>query len=186
MSRKKPLPEREEIAAVLADKPRSKLYPEVSREVKTEAISDDVNRKSAALLRNMDRVDLNDLQAVRERTETYLQSCADSGTFPTVMGLSSLGFGVSRQWLNEYLRTHPNAPAADFIERTKDLFADILSNAALSRTAAETMSIFILKNCAGFVDKLEIAPRTPESPLGAEVDQAALEAKLLDVVIDEE
>ncbi len=185
MSNKHPLPEREEVAAILADKTRSKLYPEISKELKAEAISSDVNRKTAALMENMDKVDLNDLQAVKERTEVYLQGCADSGTFPTVMGLASLAFGVSRQWLNEFLRTHPNTPTADFIERTKDLFADILSNAALSRTAAETMSIFILKNCAGFVDKMEITPRPPEGPLGPEPDQIALEAKIEGLVVDE-
>jgi len=186
MSNKHPLPEREEVAAILADKARSKLYPEISKELKTEAISSDVSRKTAALMENMDKVDLNDLRAVKKRTEVYLQGCADSGTFPTVMGLASLGFGVSRQWLNEYLRVHPDTPTADFIERTKDLFADILSNAALSRTATETMSIFILKNCAGFVDKMEITPRPPEGPLGAAVSQAELESRIQDIVVDEE
>lgn len=186
MSSKQHLPEREEVAAILADKARSKLYPEISKELKAEAISSDVSRKTAALMENTGKIDLNDLRAVMERTKVYLQGCADSGTFPTVMGLASLGFGVSRQWLNEYLRVHPNTPTADFIERTKDLFADILSNAALSRTAAETMSIFILKNCAGFVDRMEITPRPPEGPLGEVPDMARLEERLQDVVVEEE
>lgn len=189
MNDRYPLPEREEITAILeqrkGDRGRSRLYPEISKELKAEAISADVNRKTAALMENTDKVDLSDFQAVKKRTEVYLQGCADSGSFPSIMGLSSLGFGCSRQWVNEFIRTHKGHPSAEFIERLKDTFADILCNAALNRTAAETMSIFILKNTAGFVDKVEITPGTPDGPLGPEADQLELERKLADVVIED-
>lgn len=164
---------------------RNKLYPEIAQELKSEAISSDISRKTATLMENTGKVDLSDLQAVMERTKVYLQGCADSGTFPSVMGLASLGFGVSRQWLNEFCRTHKGSPSAEYLERLKDVFADILTNAALNRTAAETMSIFVLKNTAGFVDKVEITPGAPENPLGAEPDQKTLESRLADIVIDD-
>lgn len=185
----KHLPDEQEIAALLekqrSDRGRAKLYPEVSRELKDESIRSDIRRKTETLMDSPGKVDLSDLQAVKARAESYLRSCADSATIPSVMGLASLGFGISRQWLNEFCRTHKGSPSAEFIEQLKDLFADILSNAALNRAASEAMSIFILKNCNGFVDRVEVTPGTPENPLGPAQEQAALEAKLQDIVIDE-
>lgn len=174
------------MAEKVMERPKNRLYPEVSRELKDETIRADIRRKADILAQDNDRVNLNDLEAVKERTEAYLRSCADSATIPSVMGLASLGFGCSRQWLNEFCRTHKGSPSADFIERLKDVFADALCNAALNRAASEAISIFILKNTAGFVDRMEITPGSPESPLGAEPDAAALEAKLQDIVVDDD
>lgn len=185
----KNLPDQSEIVAILSEqkrsRSRSKLYPEVNREMKIQALSEDVLAKAKSLEKPTEKVNLHDLEAVKSRTVAYMQACADAGCFPSSMGLASLGFGCSRQWIDEFFRTHKGSPSADFLERTKDCFADILSNAALNRHVSEVVSIFILKNCNGFSDRLEITPAPPENPLGNDPDMVALEAKLQDIVVDE-
>ena len=166
---------------------RNKIYKEISDEHRAEIITADVRRKAEALKLHNERIDLSDFELVQERTQVYLSACAESGTIPNVLGLASYGFGCSRQWLNEYLRTNPHSRSAEYIETLKDMFADTLINASLSRVADSTMGIFVLKNCAGFRDRFEIEPVTEsEPPLGHLVSQEELEAKIADIIVDED
>ena len=101
--------------------------------------------------------------------------------------MSALGFGCSRQWVNDYLRANPNSESAQYIEKLKDAFADILVNASLGRSADSTMGIFVLKNCAGFRDRYELEPVTTAQPLGEGVDRAALEQRIAgSVIVDDD
>lgn len=174
-------------AELSAQRGRSKIYKELSDEHKAEVIGEDVRRKAETLRNQRNKVDLSNLQEVRERAQAYLDACADAGTIPNVLGLSAYGFGCSRQWLNEYLRTHPNSQSAEYINLLKDSFADILVNASLGRAADPTMGIFVLKNCAGFRDRFEIEPvRENPDPLGGTVDPEELRRRIeANVVIDE-
>lgn len=166
---------------------KPKLYNEISNEIKAESISKVVNMNAKALKERPQRVDLSDLAEVQQRTQDYLTACADAGVIPTVMGLAAHGFACSRQWLNEFLRVHPESESAEFIERTKDAFADVMVTSALNRAADSTMSIFVLKNTNGFADRLEVMPPSPEPPLGAMPTQKELEDRILgSVVIDDE
>ena len=60
-----------------------------------------------------------------------------------------------------------------------------MSNAALFRNADAATTIFILKNCAGFVDKIEIAPVQP-NPLGDEPDPDEIAAKYVSMLPPED
>lgn len=174
-------------AELSAQRGRSKIYKELSDEHKAEVIGEDVRRKAETLRNQRNKVDLSNLQEVRERAQAYLDACAEAGTIPNVLGLSAYGFGCSRQWLNEYLRTHPNSQSAEYINLLKDSFADILVNASLGRAADPTMGIFVLKNCAGFRDRFEIEPvRENPDPLGDTIDPEELRRRIEDnTVIDE-
>lgn len=164
---------------------RSKIYKEISDEHRAEIISADVRRKAHALKEHGGRVDLSDFERVQERTQAYLSACADAGTIPNVLGLASYGFGCSRQWLNEYMRAHPDSETTEYLETLKDMFADTLINASLGRVADSTMGIFVLKNCAGFRDRFEIEPvQSSPDPLGPLPDQAALEARIAGSVVE--
>ena len=176
-----------ELAAQKSSKGRQRIYKEISDEHKAELIGADVRRTAQALTKNNGRVDLSDLETVKERTQIYLEACADSGTVPNVLGLASFGFGCSRQWLNEYMRLHPNSQSTEYLEMVKDAFANVLINAGLGRASDPTLSIFILKNTAGFRDRFEIEPVTTKAPpMGELVDIAELEAKVMaDVIVDE-
>ena len=85
------------------------------------------------------------------------------------MGLAVYGYGVSRQALNDYLRTHNNETTA-FIEKAKDIMADILTNASLYNNANAVQVIFQLKNHFGHSDTVQLQPVAPleESPFNAE------------------
>lgn len=150
-------------------------------------MSADIRRKADALAEQKGRVELSDINQVKARAQEYLSACAESGTFPSILGLSALGFGCSRQWVNDYLRANPNSESAQYIEKLKDAFADILVNASLGRSADSTMGIFVLKNCAGFRDRYELEPVTTAQPLGDSVDRAALEQRIAgSVVVDDD
>lgn len=164
-----------ELTAQKSSRGRQKIYKELSDEHRAEIISADVRCKAQELKQHRSRVNLLDIEQVRERTQIYLDACAQSGTIPNILGLASLGYCCSRQWVNEFVRTHPDSESAEYIERLKDMFADTLINASLSRTADSTMGIFVLKNCAGFRDRFEVEPILHnDSPLGSPVDSREL------------
>ena len=175
-----------ELAAQKSGRGRSKIYKEISDEHRAELVSADIRRKADALAEQKGRVELSDINQVKARAQEYLSACAESGTFPSILGLSALGFGCSRQWVNDYLRANPNSESAQYIEKLKDAFADILVNASLGRSADSTMGIFVLKNCAGFRDRYELEPVTTAQPLGAEPDVDALAERINgSVVVDD-
>lgn len=163
-------------------------YKEQADRLKAEALDADIGNKLAMLKEasTHSRADLNDLEAVKETAFAYMEKCQSSGTFPTVLGLA-VSLGYSRQGLNKYIRQHPESQTTHFLEAVKDTFADILCNSSLFRNADAATSIFILKNCAGFVDRLEIEPVQAANPLGEEPNQKALEAHIAEtIVIDED
>lgn len=177
-----------ELTARKSSRGRQKIYKELSDEHRAEMIGADVRCKAQELKQHRSRVNLLDIEQVQSRTQIYLDACAASGTIPNILGLSSFGFGCSRQWVNEFVRTHPDSESAEYIERLKDMFADILINASLSRTADSTMGIFVLKNCAGFRDRFEIEPvTTQQSALGPLADPEELRKRIMEsVVIDDD
>ena len=138
---------------------KSKVYKELSDEHKSGQISQSITSKANSLRKaiNAPRVDLSDTQQVQDRTFMYLEACATASIFPSVMGLSG-AMGCSRQNLNRWLLSHPGHPTTDFIERTKDAMADVLTNASLYNNANPVQAIFQLKNHFGHSDRVEIAP----------------------------
>lgn len=61
-----------ELTAQKSSRGRSKIYKELSDEHRAEMISADVRRKAQALERHNSRVDLSDLDKVKERTQRRL------------------------------------------------------------------------------------------------------------------
>lgn len=138
---------------------KAKIYKEISDEQKRGQVSQGIGDAAKSLKQSMNapRVDLSDTQQVQERTFMYFEACATTSIFPSVMGLSG-AMGCSRQNLNRWLLSHPGHPTTDFIERTKDAMADVLTNASLYNNANPVQAIFQLKNHFGHSDRVEIAP----------------------------
>ena len=113
-----------ELAAQKSGRGRSRIYKEISDEHRAELVSADIRRKADALAEQKGRVDLSDISQVKARAQAYLTACAEAGTFPSILGLSALGFGCSRQWVNDYLRTNPNSESAQYIEKLKKMRKD--------------------------------------------------------------
>lgn len=165
---------------------RPKLYAEASSEIKAAAIAADVALKRNTLMKSAKRprVDLGDLEAVEARTDEFLAACENAAVVPTFLGLCT-ALGFTRQGLYAFLKRSPESPVAKFIELTRETLADALITSSLSRTTDAVTTIFVLKNMHNFVDRLEIEPVTPDDPLGAEPDQAALEARIEGLVVDD-
>lgn len=107
------------------------------------------------ILKNATAVDLDDCQAVMERTRDYFYACANAKNPPSMLTYSSVGLGLTLVRLNEYLRKHNNE-STEFILRVKDLIADQISTGALYGNLDNIMSIFQLKNLHGFADNVRI------------------------------
>lgn len=180
----------EQMTKAIAERPNRRLsYQEENSQYRGEALAADINDKITALksAAKRDSTNLYDLKAIQERTFAYMRSCAAAEAFPSVMGLAALGFGCSRQYLNKFIREHPEAESSKFIELTKDVFADLLTNNALFRRADCVQAIFQLKNNHSFADRLEIVPEVKTDPLGELVDPEALRKRIEDnIVIDDE
>ena len=156
--------------ALVTEKERNgytkKLYKAQSDAHKGELLQDDISNRITALQETSqrDKVDFSNLAQVQERTFLYLEACRNAAVFPSVLGLATHGFGISRQALNQYLLSHNNA-TTDFIELTKDVIADLLSNASLYGNANPISVIFQLKNSHAFADRVEIQPVAPRADL---------------------
>ena len=154
--------------ALVAEKERNgytkKLYKAQSDAHKGELLQADISNRITALQETSQRekVDFGNLAQVQERTFLYLEACRNAAVFPSVLGLATHGFGISRQALNQYLLSHNNA-TTDFIELTKDVIADLLSNASLYGNANPISVIFQLKNSHAFSDKVEIQAVPPRN-----------------------
>ena len=152
-------------------KGRKALYKQATDEHKGEQLQADIASKITALKASdkRARVDWANLEQVKERTYDYLTACQNAEVYPSIMGLAVYGYGVSRQALNDYLRTHNNETTA-FIEKAKDIMADILTNASLYNNANAVQVIFQLKNHFGHSDTVQLQPVAPleESPFNAE------------------
>ncbi len=184
----KSLMTRPQMAQALAERPNRRLnYKQESDTHKGEMLAANIQTTIEALERtaSRERVNLYDVDQVKIRTLEYLQACKTAEAFPSVMGLAAFGFGYSRQGLNKFLRQHPNEASAQFIELVKDSFADVLTNQSLYRNADAAQAIFQLKNHNDFADRLQLEPITTENPLGPEPNQAALEARIEGIVIDD-
>ena len=164
------------------------IYKEQSDRLRNAAIGKDLESKLSLLnaVENRGRVDLHDTARVKEITGEYLGQCRDDGQIPTVMGLSA-ALGISRRWLNMFMAENPGHPTTAFLEVYKEVSADTIAQAGLGRFISETLSIFILKNCNGWSDRIEIEATQSAQPLGDSVDRAALEQRIRgSVIVDDE
>ena len=141
-----------------------KLYKAEADAHKAEELQRDIQTKTGLLYSSekQDRVNFNDLEDVKRRTKNYLDACAATGSFPSMMGLASYGYGISRQNLYWKLKNNPDSESAKFIDRVRDLIADVLAGAALKRNADNVTTIFILKNGLGFSDRVELEAVTQQ------------------------
>ena len=144
--------------------PKSRLYNEVSSELKAQALDVSIRQQQALLKRANanNRVDLNDMDDVRKSCEDYIESCRIAGLIPSVTGLAP-SMGYSRQALTAYI-SHNNTPTAQYLDTVRSAMAAITEQAGLTRAASEAVSIFVLKNSAGMADKLDVNATTSNEP----------------------
>ena len=155
--------------------PKSRLYNEVSSELKAQALDASIRQQQDLLKRanTNNRVDLSNFEEVRKSCEDYIESCRIAGVIPSVTGLAP-SMGYSRQALTAYI-AHNTTPTAQYLDAVRSAMAAITEQAGLTRAASEAVSIFVLKNSAGMVDKLDITatPGIPEEERELTADEIA-------------
>jgi hypothetical protein len=135
---------------------KAKSYPEISAAQKQELIGNAVRQQMQALKRGKDRVDLRNADEVENRIMEYLESCAQYGNIPTVLGLAAF-CGYSRANLYSFLYHHEDTESAHLIDNFRNVSAAIIAQASMGRTIDNATSIFLLKNCGqGLNDKQEV------------------------------
>ena len=156
---------------------KKKVYKAEADAHKGEALQMDIMAQLNALQASEQRrkVDLRSIADVKQRTYDYLTACAEAEAFPSVMGLAVHGYGISRQALNQFLLRNSNE-VTEFIDRTKDVIADILTNASLYNNANAVAVIFQLKNSHSFADRVEIEPVVAQDDTNR-ITAAEIEAK---------
>lgn len=144
----------DEMKTALVELKASRKTPNVSYEVISAEIGAAVEALHQSIIQG--RVNLNDTDLVIVRTEEYFSSCSAAGIFPSVMGLSVYGYGLSNGTLSTWLKNHPSHPTSEYINMIKDAMADILTNASLNNSANVIQAIFQLKNHFGHEDHVKV------------------------------
>ena len=138
---------------------KRRIYKTESEEFKKEMLATDMET-AVATIKNTARVkvDFKDPEDVKQRITDYFTACAHTGRFPSIQGLASYGFGISRQALNQWRLRKENAytESARLIDIASDMIADTLTNQSLHNNANAIMSLFQLKNNHSFADRVEV------------------------------
>lgn len=147
---------------------RRKIYKELSDEHRADTIASNLDMKAKALRESIkqNRIDWDNLRDIQKRCLTYLENCRDAQSIPTVSGLCAYSLGISRQSLNLYMREHPGTETTQFLQRVKDVFADLLETSALNNNINSIMAIFVMKNDHDRADRVQVEPVPQADPLG--------------------
>lgn len=153
--------------------PRANLYKAEADEHKSQMLSKSIGELTEVLrrdqIKNITRVNFDDIEEVKQRTIEYFESCQATGHYPSILTLCSIGYGCSRNLLDIYINNHNNE-SSNYLIRVKDMIADILTNASLYSVADNVSVIFQLKNLHGFADniRVEASPVMPDIPVDKE------------------
>lgn len=108
------------------------IYKKESGEYQEEKLRDLIacNLSDIAAFATKERVALEDVEEVQQRTIIYLRACMESGTFPSSLGLAR-SLGYSDRALRHWRSKQSHTATAQWLEVFNELCADILSQSAL-------------------------------------------------------
>lgn len=141
----------------LATRRGQSIYKEKSSEYQEDKLKELVTGTlpEVAAFATTERVSLEDTKEVQKRTIIYLRACAESGTFPSSLGLAR-SMGYSDRALRVWRREHANTKTGQWLEMFNDYCADILAQSSLKNNANTIMAIFLNKALYDFRDSTEI------------------------------
>ena len=169
----RPLPTVAEMADAITENKSPILYG--GTEAQAAAMVQRVHlahRLREALRRGAESADLQDTDELVQRAEQFVEGCERSAAVPLWSDFCALGLGLSRQYLNSWMRSHPHHTSTQYLLKVKEGFASSLAAAALNGAVSPVPAIFTLKAIAGWkdsgpdeanvVDEAEEDYRTPE------------------------
>lgn len=156
---------------------KRKPYKVESDEHRADVLSALVNKSAAQLVEADQRgkISLSDTAAVKAQTMLYMQCCEQTGSFPSIVGLSR-SLGYSRRAIYDEIDHHTNPATADWLEMCRDTFSDILAESALTNNANTIMAVFLSKAVYGLRESIELIAHT-DNPLGNNSDPGTIADK---------
>lgn len=119
------------------------------------------------------KIPLSDTERLKEQTFVYLEQCRQDGILPDNQSYA-LALGHTTSSISYYLRTKPeNDPSREFLERTRELFSALLSQAALGNDVNNIFAIFSQKANFGWREDKHVVVETI-NPLGEVKTEAEL------------
>ena len=146
---------------------RAPTYGEVSAELKAETLANVISQTQMNLAKlgqedRVKRVDLTDLNAVREAADSYLQACKIAGVVPTISGFSA-ALGYSRQWICKV--AEKQTEVGGYLSALFAAFSSCLEQMSLMRQTDPATSIFLMKNgSVGMTDRLDVTAQPVFDP----------------------
>lgn len=133
------------------------IYKEQSLDVQTAWLQQFVAGEIAevAEFAKKEKVALEDLEEVQKRSLVYLRACAETGSFPTSLGLAR-ALGYSDRALRYWRKKQSGTKTAQWLEMFNDTCANVLSQASLKNNANPAVAIFLNKALYGFIDDVRL------------------------------
>lgn len=155
-------------------------------EVRAQTVRDILQVQAGLLFEKpTERVHLNNVAEVISACKTYVDVCIEKGLIPGFQGFATI-CGVSRNALYDYLRKNPDSPSGIFLEKMRTAFMATRQNAVDRNAAAESMSIFLMKNSyQDYTDRMELTPAEPSNPL-KDMDAEAARARLIAAIPEDD
>lgn len=155
-------------------------------EVRAQTVREILRVQSGLLFEKpTERVHLNNVAEVIAACKTYVDICLEKGLIPGFQGFATI-CGVSRNALYDFLRKNPDSPSGIFLEKMRTAFMATRQNAVDRGAAAESMSIFLMKNSyQDYTDRMELTPAQPDNPL-KDMDAEAARARLMAAIPEDD
>lgn len=142
---------------------RNDITPEEQREKIANAVQRGIEVLNYS--EELGAVNLNDVEAVKERTKLYLHDCLNKGVLPDNQSFA-IALGHTTSSITAYLRSHGETDETRvWFEQVRELFSSMLAQAALEGSANNIFAIFSQKANFGWREDKHIVVEH-NTPLG--------------------
>lgn len=133
---------------------------------------------------NLEPIDITDIEAIRERTNWYINNCINHGVKAGVVGLCA-ALGIDRTTFYKWRKgLRAGEEKQDFASKVNLMFEQILESYMLEGSIHHISGIFFMKNHFGYTDTQDI--QVGPKPLGEAESREKLEQRYLESVPEEE
>lgn len=127
----------------------SSVYKAESMQITDEAISKTVMRGLSELAHadKVQKIDMTNIDMVKQVSLAYVRSCADTATFPTMSGLAR-AMGCHRSLLYHWMK-RKDTKTGQWLLLCHDLYSDLLAELSLRNNCNPVVGIFLQKAMYG-------------------------------------
>ncbi len=118
---------------------------------------------------------INDLTLIKQRATGYINECKINSTLPTWTGLAAR-LGVTRATANEWLKDSNYPDTQQYMKFIKQVFADIMEQAALDGSVDKIFSMFLLKSTHEYQETNKVVIEAKPNQYGEELTDDEIES----------